>query len=134
MKTVLSLAVFLLAATCHSAPAASGGRALAEGAWGGAHVQMTVTAQGLTFEMDCAHGAVPGPVTLDKDGRFKVSGTFAPEHGGPVREEDENGRPAIYTGRLEGETLSLEIAYESGEAVGTFELVRGRTGRITKCL
>ncbi len=133
MKTFLSLAVFLLAATCSSAPAASGGRALAEGAWGGPHVQMTVGRDGATLEFDCAHGTIQNPIVVGKDGRFQVSGRFAPEHGGPVRDDEENGRPAVYKGRLEGETLSLEIAYESGDAVGTFELVLGRATRLTKC-
>lgn len=134
IRTIHSLSLVALLLTVSPACAADhGGARLAEGAWGGPHVQMTVTAQGVTFEMDCAHGAIAGPVTLGKDGRFKVSGTFSPEHGGPVRDEEEGGRPAIYTGRVQGETLSLEIAYESGEAVGTFELVHGRASRITKC-
>jgi hypothetical protein len=125
---------------CGSAPAASDAstvskrRALAEGDWGGPHIQMTVGPQGATIELDCAHGAITEPIVVGRNGRFRVSGTYSPEHGGPVREEDETGRPAVYTGRLEGESLRLGIAYEGGEDVGTFELVHGRTGRITKCL
>jgi hypothetical protein len=136
MKTLLFFALPLLAASsCGSSPAAAPeNRSLAEGVWGGPHVQMTVASQGATLEMDCAHGAITGPIVLGKDGRFRISGTYFPEHAGPVRESDEKGRPAVYTGRLEGETLSLGIAYESGEDVGTFELVHGRASRITKCL
>lgn len=110
-----------------------GGRPLAEGTWGGPHIRMTVSPEGVTFEMDCAHGAIEGPVVVGEDGRFQISGTYSPEHGGPVRDGEDSGRPAIYTGRVQGETLSLEIAYESGEAVGAFELVHGRASRITKC-
>jgi hypothetical protein len=138
MKTLLFFALFLLAASsCGSSPAASAGaenRALAEGIWGGPHIQMTIESKGASLEMDCAHGVISKPILVGKDGRFRVSGTYSPEHAGPVRESDEKGRPAVYTGRLEGETLSLGIAYESGEDVGTFELVHGRASRITKCL
>lgn len=130
----LSLAALLLAVSPACVAAASHDRPLAEGIWGGPHIQMTVDSKGATFEMDCAHGAVAKPVVVGQDGRFRVSGTYFPEHAGPVREIDEKGRPAVYTGRLEGETLSLEIAYEGGETVGTFELVHGRASRLTKCL
>jgi hypothetical protein len=136
MKTLLFFALSLLAASsCGSSPAAAPEtRPLAEGIWGGPHIQMTVASQGATLELDCAHGIIPRPIVVGKDGRFRVSGTYFPEHAGPVRESDEKGRPAVYTGRLEGESLSLEIAYESGEDAGTFELVHGRASRLTKCL
>ncbi len=136
MKTLLFFALSLLAASsCGSSPAAAPeNRPLAEGIWGGAHIQMTVESQGATLELDCAHGVISKPIVVGQDGRFRVSGTYFPEHAGPVRESDEKGRPAVYTGRLEGETLSLGIAYEGGEAVGTFELVHGRASRLTKCL
>jgi hypothetical protein len=99
---------------------------------------MTVGPQGATVELDCAHGAISEPIVVGKNGRFRASGTYSPEHGGPTREgEEASARPAVYTGRVEGETLSLEIAYESGESVesvGTFELAHGRASRLTKCL
>ena len=133
-----ALALSLLAASsCGSSPAASasgGGAPLAQGTWGGPHIQMTVESQGATLEMDCAHGAITEPMVLGKDGRFRASGTYSPEHGGPAREGEETARPAIYTGRVEGETLGLGIAYESGEIVGTFGLAHGRASRLTKCL
>lgn len=111
-----------------------GGAPLAEGIWGGPHIQMTVGPQGATLELDCAHGAIEEPVVVGKDGRFRVTGTYSPERGGPVREGEDTSRPAVYTGSLKGETLSLGIAYEDGEDIGTFELVHGRGARITKCL
>ncbi|MES1245995.1 MAG: hypothetical protein ABUT39_30590 [Acidobacteriota bacterium] len=130
----LSLAALLLAVSPACAAAGRGGAPLAEGTWGGPHVEMTVGPQGATLEMDCAHGAIAEPILVGRDGRFQVSGTYAPEHAGPQRGEDEKGRPAVYTGRLTGDTLSLGIAYENGDDVGTFELIRGRSGRVMKCL
>lgn len=111
----------------------AGSTHLAEGVWGGPHIQMTVGPEGIAVEMDCAHGAVDGPVAVGSDGRFRASGTYAAEHGGPVREGEEAGRPAVYEGRVEGTKLTLVIKV-GGEEVGAFELVHGRSGRITKCL
>lgn len=107
--------------------------ALAHGTWGGSHIEMTVGPDGATFEMDCAHGAIREPVSVGKDGRFRASGTYAPEHGGPVREGDEEGRPAVYEGRVEGKTMTLVIRVGE-EEIGTYELTQGRSGRIRKCL
>lgn len=130
----LTLAMSLIAAG--SCSAASGtGAPLAEGSWGGPHIQMTVGPQGATFELDCAHGEIAEPIVVGRDGRFRASGTYSPEHAGPTRDgEEPSARPAVYTGRVEGEALSLGITYEGGEDVGTFQLVHGRSGRITKCL
>ena len=131
----LFLTLSLIAvSSCGSSQGAPAGASLAEGTWGGPHIQMTVGPQGATLELDCAHGAIAEPIVVGRDGRFRVTGTYAPEHGGPVREGEETARRAIYTGRVEGHSLSLAIAYESGEEVGTFELAHGRSGRITKCL
>jgi hypothetical protein len=131
----LTLTVSLIVvSSCGSSRGAPAGTPLPEGTWGGSHIQMTVGTQGATLELDCAHGAIAEPIRIGRDGRFRVSGTYAPEHGGPTRESEATDRPAVYTGHVDGQTLSLAIAFEGGEEVGTFELVHGRSGRITKCL
>ena len=105
------------------------------GTWGGPHIELTVGPEGATIEMDCAHGAVREPIAVGKDGRFRAAGTFVAEHGGPVRdeEEQEQGRPVVYEGKVEGKTMTLAIK-AGEEEVGTFELTHGRAGRIRKCL
>ena len=55
------------------------------------------------------------------------------EHGGPVREGEEDARPARYSGRVQGQAMTLTISV-AGETLGPFELERGRTPRLTKCL
>jgi hypothetical protein len=96
---------------------------------------MDVTAGGAEVELDCAHGRVGEPIVAGADGRFAVPGWYVREHGGPVREGQEERRPARYEGRVEGQRLSLTIAVEGdGETLGPFELVHGRTPRLTKCL
>jgi hypothetical protein len=131
-----TLALSLFAGSCASSQAADRGSPLAEGTWGGPHIELAVGPRGATVELDCAHGAIAEPILVGSDGRFKVSGTFVQEHGGPVREgEERQGKPAVYTGSVEGATLTLSIALaEGGEEAGTFHLVRGRSGRIMKCL
>lgn len=107
---------------------------LAEGVWGGTHIEMTVGPEGATVEMDCAHGAVREPIAIGKDGRFHAAGTYVAERGGPVREGEEgSGRPAVYEGKVEGKTMTLVIKVAE-EEIGTFQLTHGRAGRIRKCL
>ena len=106
------------------------------GTWGGAHVQMDVDRDGARLEFDCAHGATDGPLALGNDGRFDLAGYFVVERGGPVRAGQQEKRvPARYSGRVEGETMTLDVTLtEGGEHIGTFTLTLGRAGRLTKCL
>jgi hypothetical protein len=109
---------------------------LVPGSWGGAHVLLQVNPRGATVEFDCAHGTIAGPIRLDRGGRFSASGTHAREHGGPVREgEAADARPARYTGRVEGRTMTLTVTLvATGEGIGTFSLTRDREPILTKCL
>jgi hypothetical protein len=110
-------------------------RALA-GSWGGRHIGLELTAEGGRVEYDCAHGTIDGPVVPDREGRFEAAGTHVAEHGGPVREgEEERGRPARYRGKVAGKTLKLTVTLvDSGEEIGAFTLTRGATPRLMKCL
>ena len=109
---------------------------LATGTWGGQHVVMEVTASSATLEYDCANGAITGPLTVDRRGRFSWRGTHTREHGGPIRaDEKSNTRPARYTGSTDGKKITLTVTLtDTNETVGTYTLVRGRQGRVFKCL
>lgn len=106
------------------------------GSWGGLHIGLELAADGGRLEYDCAHGTIEGPVIPGHQGRFAATGTHFAEHGGPVREgEQEEGRPARYRGRLSGRRLTLTVTLaDSNEEIGTFTLVRGAAPRIMKCL
>ncbi len=133
MPIVACISLVILAG-CYSMTAGEE-RSLALGAWGGDHILLEVAAGGATVEFDCAHGAVEGAIRLDSQGRFDVTGTYVQERGGPVREGQEDARPARYAGRVEGKTMTLTIAVgDGGETLGPFELVHGRSARLTKCL
>ncbi|HLN99233.1 MAG TPA: hypothetical protein VK208_12290 [Pyrinomonadaceae bacterium] len=111
-------------------------RRLATGNWGGLHVRIEVGPRSATVEYDCAHGMIDGPLTLDSKGRFRWRGTHNLEHGGPVRIDDtSNGRPAIYSGIVKGDTMKLTVRLAtSNEAIGTFTLTRGSPGQVFKCM
>jgi hypothetical protein len=108
---------------------------LPPGVWGGEHISLEVTASGGNLDFDCAHGAITEKIVPGHDGRFAVKGTYAAEHGGPVREGEDSSKPATYRGLIDGSTMTLTITVSgSDKPVGTFTLTRGQDGRIRKCL
>ena len=104
-----------------------------EGRWGGAHVHLHVTATGGTLQFDCARGELNEPLQTDADGRFDVAGTFTLQFG-PIRlKVPRPARPARYSGRVKGETMTLIVKLADAEDPEEFSLKRGRSGRLTKC-
>jgi hypothetical protein len=65
-----------------------------------------------------------------------VSGTFAREHGGPVRVgQVPDSHPAAYVGSVTATTMLLTVRLtDTNEVIGTFTLSRGSPGRVVKCL
>jgi hypothetical protein len=124
------LALFLLQAGIEAAPEAS---SVAEGSWGGEHMILEVSAKGAEIELDCAHGQIAQPMSLDRLGNFDVAGTFAPEHGGPVlRGENTPPKQARYSGHVDGNTMSLTVT-AGKEKVGMFTVTRGSHPLLRKC-
>ena len=109
---------------------------LQTGNWGGPHIRMDVGPGSATVDYDCANGTIDGPLTIDRKGNFTWHGYHHREHGGPIRAgEESNGRPAIYSGSVKGDTMTLTVKLaNSDEVVSTFTLKRGGQGRIFKCL
>ncbi|HMF55484.1 MAG TPA: hypothetical protein VK619_03925 [Pyrinomonadaceae bacterium] len=107
-----------------------------EGTWGGQHIRMNVTRSGATIQYDCGKGTIDEPLSLDRRGRFNVRGRHMPGHGGPIRENEIGiSVPAIYTGRIVGDHMTLTVTLASSrQALGTFELGLGQGGAIRRCL
>jgi hypothetical protein len=104
------------------------------GTWGAQGINVEVTETGAVIEYDCAHGTVEEAMTLDGSGRFEARGVHAREHPGPIREGESRGQPAVYSGKVDGDTLTLTVKLAgSDEVIGTYTLVRGKRGRIRKC-
>ena len=139
MKALISASMALvLIATFASTPSSARGRKhyrLAKGAWGAPHIQLTVGDSSATIEYDCAHGRIDGPLVTDSRGRFDLKGTHSPEHGGPVRDNEQStGQPARYTGWTDGKKMTLTVTLAGRkEVIGTFNLTLGGAGRILKC-
>jgi len=106
------------------------------GSWGGDHAGLVATADSGTLEYDCAVGRVTEALRPGADGRFVASGTHTPGHGGPARiDEVLLRRPARYTGRVDGDLLELTVVMtDSNAVVGTFQMTRGRSAHVVKCL
>jgi hypothetical protein len=99
-------------------------------------VEVVTTEHRASFQFDCAHGTVDGPIRLEADGSFEASGGFVLEHGGPVREDErEEVQPAVYAGRLEGSRLTFTVRLPSqSSTIGTFTAVMGASPRLVRCL
>jgi hypothetical protein len=108
-------------------------RTVVTGAWGGEHVILEASKAGAEVEFDCAHGQILQAIVLDPHGNFDVAGTFTPEHGGPVRRnENTPPAPARYSGRVIVDTMRLEVTIGKDD-VRTFALTRGFHPNLTKC-
>jgi hypothetical protein len=131
---LMRLTPLLLVAACASSPgAASRLERVPNGEWGGQHARLMVEDAGATIELDCAHGTLDEPLTLDSSGRFDVKGRLVAE-GGPVRkDEPESERPVRYSGQSDARQMSLQLTLENGESAGSFSLTKGGAARLFKC-
>lgn len=109
---------------------------MALGLWGGSHVSMHVTSAGARIEYDCAEGVIEEPLRPDAEGRFTAMGTHTPGHGGPIRVgEILPAFRARYEGRVQGEQMNLRVTTtDTGVELGPFELRRGSSGLLVRCL
>jgi len=130
---VLVSLVLLIASAAVSRPRKM--QRVATGSWGGMHIRIEVEQRSATIDYDCANGTIDGPLTVDSNGRFSWRGTHTREHGGPIRmNEQSNGRPAIYTGWVKGDTMTLTVKLaDTNEVIATYTLKRGSAGRVFKC-
>ena len=105
------------------------------GTWGGDHAVLEASDSGASLQFDCAHGTIAGPLAVDAEGRFRLSGGFVREHGGPIRRGENERREAVfYVGRIQGKTMALTVELPGGEApMPRFDLELGKPGRIVRC-
>ena len=130
---VLVSLVLVIAASAASRPRRM--QRLSTGTWGAPHIRINVEQGSATIDYDCAHGTIAGPLTFDSKGRFSWRGTHQREGPGPTRVgQESNGRPAIYTGSVKGDTMTLTIKLsDTDEVVSTYTVKRGGAGRVFKC-
>jgi hypothetical protein len=103
-----------------------------EGTWGGEHVGLLVGPAGAAVDLDCAHGEITAPMRLDPDGGFDLPGYYVRDVG--PAEVPENRRPATYSGRSDGQSLTLSFtAVEGGETGGPFTAFLGAPAQLQEC-
>ena len=130
---ILALVALLCSVSaCTDPPTASD----IQGMWGGEHISLTITPTGATLEYDCAYGAIDEPLVPQRNRSFDLTGTHVLEHGGPIRQDEEPDiHPARYTGRIDGRSMTLTVTLtDSDLTIGTFQLVKGASPRLFKCL
>lgn len=126
---LLSPVLFL---TCGDPPTG----VLVLGDWGGTGVHLEILDDGASLEFDCAVGTWDERPAL-AGGAFAVSGVYSPEPGGPVGVDDPPPPEwaATYRGEVDGARMRFVVEIPSRElTVGPFELVRGASGQLRKCL
>jgi hypothetical protein len=124
----------LVATTVAAALVACRGDRVPNGAWGGAHVSLTVTDNGGTLQLGCGHGTLDHPLKLDDRGRFSVVGTFVPEPAGEAPPGDgAEKRPARYRGTLERDKLDFTVTLEGQTGRGPFTVALGKEAKMEKC-
>lgn len=107
------------------------------GFWGGQGIALTVGSASSSFQLDCAHGAIVGPVLLDSSGRFENQGSVTLEHGGAVRPgETFPTYSAQFEGTVGGDVMNLEVRFTSpsGSSDQSYRLFRGDAGSLHRCL
>jgi hypothetical protein len=102
-----------------------------EGSWGGEHVGLLVGPAGAVVDLDCAHGEITAPMRLDEDGGFSLPGYYVRDVG--PAEVPENRRAATYSGRSDGQSLTLSFTAEDGFAGGPFTAFPGAPAQVQEC-
>lgn len=127
----------LIALLAMGTPPAFAAPMLRDGQWGGDRIQLTVSAEGAAVRLDCARGAVPAPLSLDRKGRFDWAGTFEHDRPGPTRVAEPAARRDIgarYTGRITGDVMDLDIRATDGSPIWHGALARDRRTKLVRCL
>jgi hypothetical protein len=108
-----------------------------QGHWGGTGIKLDVTANGGSYELDCAHGTIDQPLVADENGSFHATGTITSE-GGPVGPTPRPAHPAQFDGVLHSSSqMSLTITTmtdASHPTSATYQLQFGNAGTLVKCL
>ncbi len=95
---------------------------------------MNVGEHSATIEYDCAQGEIPGPLTVDGEGKFQLRGTYTRERGGPVRaDETRKAEPAMYSGTITGNRMTLTMKLSDSNESETFTLEKGKEAELFKC-
>jgi len=132
MKFRLVAAALILASNCSTLEAKP---PYLVGSWGGPSIGVSFGGGLGDVQFDCASGTVDSTVYPAKDGSFQARGTYREGAPGPVRVGQVfRTQPAIYSGHVTKNMMTLNVELEDGTLVGQFTLTRGGPAQITRCL
>lgn len=105
------------------------------GEWGGEHIGLQINEASADIDFDCANGRINQRITLDKNGKFDLTGTYTIERSGPTREDKPQPTyPASYVGAVKDKTMNLTVTLiDNKKDIGTFTLTHGTRARVMKC-
>jgi hypothetical protein len=108
---------------------------LEPGTWGGQNIRLDITAEGGSLDFSCARGELSEPIKLDRQGHFDVRGSYTPEGHGPTRQGAEPvSLAAHYWGTVADDVMNLQVGVDGPPHFnGTYQLTRGRQGKVMKC-
>lgn len=103
---------------------------VAEGNWAGTDAHLIVTRTEVTIDFGCAQGSIPVRLKIDKNGAFRVEGTYKRRTPGPIRIGfAPKPQPAIFYGVIKGRKMTLNVEIKnSAEAAQAFNLIKGKIG------
>jgi hypothetical protein len=106
------------------------------GSWGGVDAGFTVTATGAALVLTCGAGEVDAPIRPDFEGRFVVQGETWYVGGAPPSGNAPPRTPSLFSGRVDGDRLTLTIAINAPAVDGvprTYQLMRNATPEVLMC-
>ena len=129
------LVVFLSVASSAQVQRHQRSSLVSDGLWGGEHFRMMVSDDKASFELDCAHGEIRGPLRFNKNGAFTFEGTLTKQGPGPIRiGREPRATPVRFTGRIKGNTMAIAVMnLETQKSEGSYVLTKGREVRLHRC-
>jgi hypothetical protein len=105
------------------------------GTWRSIAAEMTLTVQGGSIQFGCASGTINAPVMLNAQGEFLVNGTYTQGSGVPPPPESPppTPQPTVYSGKVSGNTLTLNLQIQGGSPGSPFTLERDGTAQVIFC-
>lgn len=111
------------------------------GQWGGDNIRLTIDALGGRIDYECGAGTIDTSIQLDPQNRFKANGKhddFSASKAGGSGPTDADAVPSIrgarYSGKVDGNQMSLTVQVDGDNAVRSFTLIRGKSVKLIRCL